>query len=146
MEITIFALKMAYLGHKMGHYGPHLLLSLNFLMILAENLIDFLKVFIFFKNHQIWLSCTCLCIVSNISDSKIGTFWPQFWPENHTSFFLFIETIKDCLKNYFTPEIWVFKKYSEKSLLKPLEIAFLPEKWPLLGTKMGHCKPRPFLS
>ena len=137
MEITIFALKMAYLGHKMGHYGPHLLLSLNFLMILAENLIDFLKVFIFFKNHQIWLSCTCLCIVSNISDSKIGTFWPQFWPENHTSFFLFIETIKDCLKNYFTPEIWVFIKIFWKKFAKTIGNSFFTWKMTSFGYENG---------
>ena len=82
---------LVWKGAIMDH--TYILLSLNFFMILAENLISFLKVLIFLKNHQIWLSYTCFCILSNISDSKIGLFWPILAQKPHP-FLFFLEPSK----------------------------------------------------
>ena len=88
----------------------------NFLMILAENLISFLKVFNFLINHQIWLSYTCLCILRSISGSKIGPFWPQFWSGNPTHFYFFIGIIKYYLKKIFRIRNLGFHKYILKNV------------------------------
>ena len=90
LEIAVFALKMTYFRCENGPLWTTPTSNFEiFFMILAENLISFLKVFNFLINHQIWLSYTCLCILRSILDSKIGLFWPQFWPENHTHFYFF---------------------------------------------------------
>ena len=73
---------------------------------------------IFLKSHQIWLSYTCFCILSNISDSKIG----PFWHKNHTHFYFFYWNHQRLPKKIFHIRNLGFHKCIPKKVLKPLEI------------------------
>ena len=45
LEIAVFALKMTFFGMKTGHYGPHLLLILDFFNGIGGKFIKFSESF-----------------------------------------------------------------------------------------------------
>ena len=122
-EIAVFTLKITYIGYKNRLLWTMLISKLEiFLKMLVDNLISLQKLFIFLKNHSIWLTYACFCLLGNISESEIeSNFDPNFGPKTAPIFFflLFIEIIKDCLK-HFTWEICVSMNISQTKSVKTI--------------------------
>ena len=120
-EIAVFTLKITCFGYKNRPLWTMLISELEiFLKMLVDNLISLQKLFIFLKNHSIWLTYACFCFLSSISESEIeSNFDPNFGPKTTPIFFFIIEIIKDCLK-HFTWEICVSMNILRKKSIKTI--------------------------
>ena len=116
-EIAVFTLKITCFGYKNRPLWTMLISELEiFLKMLVDNLISLQKLFIFLKNHSIWLTYACFCFLSSISESEIeSNFDPNFGPKTTPIFFFYYWNHQRLLKTFHMRNL-CFNEYITKKV------------------------------